>query len=203
MMVNRPSRWDDQRIVSRRAYGGRAVVTILVIALLGVSIGCGVRHTWLTSDRRILVNGLDEGLPPLPANVADMGVDFNAVYILREQRKSYGGLHYIRFWPNGRYITRSADVAKSELTAVVADNFTYGRVGRWSVESPNFLVLQQLVFGEPNTGSFVKRRVQLVDGGRKLYAFEIVFEGAWLVDTRDSTFYLHHPVPGMARQPDW
>lgn len=202
MMVNRPSRWDDQRIVSRRAYGGRAVVTILVIALLGVSIGCA-RHTWFTSDRRFLVEGLEKGLPPLPSDLAGIGIDYDAVYVRHEPGREQRRLAYIRFWPNGRYIDRYVDITTHGLDASIADDFTYGRVGRWSVESPGILVLQQLVFGEPNTGSFVKRRVQLVDGGRKLYAFEIVFEGAWGVDTRDSTFYLHHPVPGMARQPDW
>lgn len=184
--------------------GGRFWIICVLSVGAVVSAGCTlqqmVRNPQLTSDRRWIANGLEHGLPAVP-EVAPGGLDYDALYTLeRPPGDRETSVTYIRFWPDGRAIFRTAWGVR--LYAFNGDNFSHGLVARWGAEGDH-LVVKTLSPGQPWHGEFVTRRAQVVDGGNRLIFYHRRHEAAWGVDTRDNEIFVRQPVPGMRRQPDW
>ncbi len=101
------------------------------------------------------------------------------------------GLHFFRFWPNGRFLYRNALVQGRELTAADGDTFGYGTVpGRYSVKGDQIIVEQFNMLGE-----YVLRKGTLFPGG-------IIFDRDHF---RGEERYVRTQFPrgAMTKQPDW
>lgn len=101
------------------------------------------------------------------------------------------GLHFFRFWPNGRFLYRNALVEGRDLTAADGDTFGYGTVpGRYSVKGDQITVEQFNMLGE-----YVIRKGVLFPGGMIFYRDH--FRG------EERFVRTQFPSGAMTKQPDW
>lgn len=157
--------------------------------------GCvGETLAWRkTEDDRRIPENWSLWFPPPGQAKATRKLDCNSLYVEHAKHRVPPGesWEWYRFWPGGQVLR---NVAIHPPTAEDADDFTEGRVGRYSVVGDRVV----MEFGWV-TGLFVVR-MQYVR-----YELRIEPDGTLvsIVDGYVKNAYRPQTVAGMKREPDW